>query len=60
MGKDEDADVATSKTGMFLPKRFRGERATVSEHPFQFGPFVVLNISGFSVEFLQQMVLARQ
>ena len=43
---------------MSLSKIFRSEGETVSEHAFQFGPFAVLNISGISVKFLQQVVLA--
>ena len=51
-GEDEKADITTREVGVFLPEGFRGERETVSEHPFQFDPFAVLNVSGISVKFL--------
>ena len=57
-GENEQADIALCEVRVFLPEGFWGERETVSEHPFQFDPFAVLNISGIGVKFLQQMVLA--
>ena len=51
-GEDEQADIAPSEVGVFLPKGFWSEGKTVSEHAFHFDPFAVLNVSGIGVKFL--------
>jgi len=55
--EDVDADVALGESWVGFPEGIRGMVEGIPEHPFQFRPFFVLDISGDSMELLEEMVL---
>ena len=58
--EDVDADVALGESWVGFPEGIRGMVEGIPEHPFQFRPFFVLDISGDSMELLEEMVLTGQ
>jgi len=58
MRENIGADIALCQVRMRFPERFGRKIAGISEHPFQFGPFFVLDITGLGPELLEQVILS--
>ena len=60
MGEDIDADVTLGEFRMGFLEGLGRKVEGIPEHPFQFGPFTVLDVAGRGLKLPKEMSLACQ